>query len=205
MDPRQEHIHRLYAAELQFRLASAVRLAVSMGKQPLDLPVQWSHGSHVVEYKEIALRPDQADFAAHGLQLSATLLMAVAIRDGITAVIRDPKSDASPDVRATYQISRMIRNAFAHGPTSPKWSIDDDCRDQTFAVRDIITLDTRGLQGQPFDWRQYGGPLALFRLCHFVRFEVLRDTSTKPTERSVDDPKIAYYQQGDLILRKLDD
>ena len=72
-------------------------------------------------------------------------------------------------------------------------------------VGDIIALDTTGLQGTPFDWRHYGGPLALLRLCQFVRFEILGDTSTRPSNRMVDDPKISYYQQGNLIFRKLDD
>ena len=128
MTERQEHINRLFAAELQFRLASAVRLAVTMGEQPLDLPLQWSHGRHVVEYKEVALRADQADIAAEGLQRSTTFLMAVVIRDAIAATISDPKNDQNSDIRSAYQISRMIRNSFAHGPITPKWSIDADCQ-----------------------------------------------------------------------------
>lgn len=58
------HINYLFAAELQFRLASAVRFAVTMDNQPLDLPMEWSHGKHKVSYEEVALRKDQTDFAA---------------------------------------------------------------------------------------------------------------------------------------------
>jgi hypothetical protein len=52
------HINCLFAAELQFRLASAVRFAVTMDNQPLDSPLEWSHGKHKVSYEEIALRED---------------------------------------------------------------------------------------------------------------------------------------------------
>jgi hypothetical protein len=130
MSLRDEHIGNVFGAELQFRLASAVRLAVSMGSQPLDLPMQWSHGKHLVEYKEIALRPDQADFASQCLQRSATFLMVVVVRDAIVAVVPEPKSDPNSNIRAAYQISRMIRNAFAHNPMNPVWSIDTDCENQ---------------------------------------------------------------------------
>src|ERR1700736_3345014 len=64
MTEREEHIGRLFTAELQFRLASAVRLATTRGKQPLDLPIEWTHGKHRAKYQEIALRQDQADYAA---------------------------------------------------------------------------------------------------------------------------------------------
>lgn len=199
---REKHIGALFTAELQFRLASAVRLATTNELQPLDLPMEWTHGQHRVRYEEIALRPDQADYAACFLQKSATFLMAVAMKDAIRAVIPDPKSSTDPDVRAAYQITRLIRNAFAHAPLFPAWSIDPDCRDTVFAVSDIISLDTTGLHGRPFDWRQYGGPLALFGLCRFVRTEILQH-QPEP-RRVVPLPTRVIYQQGDLILEKVD-
>jgi hypothetical protein len=64
----------LFTAELQFRLASAGRPATSLNAQPLDLPQEWTHGKHRVGYDDIALRPDQADYAAHFLHRSATFL-----------------------------------------------------------------------------------------------------------------------------------
>jgi hypothetical protein len=42
MDDREMHLAHLRAAGGQFRLATAARLAVTMGHQPLDLPIQWS-------------------------------------------------------------------------------------------------------------------------------------------------------------------
>jgi len=202
MTDRDHHIQHLFTAELQFRLASAVRLAVTGNRQPLDLPMEWVHGQHRVRYEEIALRQDQADYAAAFLQGSATYLMAVAIKDAIRAVVPDPKTSSDSNVRAAYQISRLIRNAFAHAPFSPTWSIDPDCRDKTFAIPGLITLDTNGLHGTPFDWRHYGGPLALFRLGRFVRTAILKDD---PAPRKVVPiAGRAIVQQGDLILEKVD-
>jgi hypothetical protein len=119
------------------------------------------------------------------------------VKDAIRAVIPDPKTSSDPDVKSAYQIARLIRNAFSHAPFSPTWSIDPDCQGKTFAVADLITLDTTDLHGTPFDWRQYGGPLALFRLCQFVRTEILKDQP--PARKVVPIPGRVIYQQGDLI------
>lgn len=202
MTDREHHLGQLFTAELQFRLASAVRLAVIGKRQPLDLPTEWVHGRHRVRYEEIALRQDQADYAADFLQRSATYLMAVAMKDAIRAVISDPKTSPDADVQAAYQIARLIRNAFAHAPFSPTWSIDEDCRDKTFEIADLIKLDTTDLQGTRFDWRHYGGPLALFRLARFVRTNILKDD---PAPRKVVPiPTRTIIQQGDLILEKVE-
>ena len=203
MSEREKHIGQLFTAELQFRFASAVRLATTLKVQPLDLPIEWTHGQHRVKYEEIALRPDQAEYAATFLHRSSTFLMAVAMKDVIRAVVPDPKNSIDPHVQAAYQIARLVRNAFAHAPFSPTWSIDPDCRAKIFAVADIITLDTTNLHGTAFDWHHYGGPLALFRLCRFVRLQILKDQPTPP--KLVPIPGSAIYQQGDLILKKVDE
>lgn len=203
MNERDKHIAQLFTAELQFRLASAVRLATTRNVQPLDLPVEWTHGRYRVKYEEVALRTDQADYAACFLHRSATFLMAVAMKDAIRAVVPDPKTSADPGVRSGYQIARLIRNAFAHAPFAPTWWIDPDCRDQVFTVPDVIALDTTGLHGAAFDWRHYGGPLVLLRLCRFVRVEVLKDD--RPPRKVVPIPGTVIYQIGDLILTKVDE
>jgi hypothetical protein len=201
MSEQDNHIAQLFTAELQFRLASAVRLATTRNVQPLDLPIEWTHGQHHVEYGEVALRPDQADYAACFLHRSATFLMAVAVKDAIRAVVPDPKTSTDTAARSAYQIARLIRNAFAHAPFAPTWSIDPDCRDKVFAVPGIIALDATGLHGTAFDWRHYGGPLALLRLCRFVRIEILKDDA--PPRKVVPIPGVVIHQIGDLILTKV--
>jgi hypothetical protein len=201
MTDREHHIQQLFTAELQFRLASAVRLAVTGSRQPLDLPMEWVHGEHHVRYEEVALRQDQADYAAAFLQRSATYLLAVVMKDAIRAVVADPKSSSDSDVRACYQIARLIRNAFAHAPFSPTWSIDPDCRNRIFTIPDLISLDTTGLDGTVFDWRHYGGPLALFRLGRFVRRVILKDDPGPRTVVPI--PSRSIVQQGNLILERV--
>jgi len=189
MSALQQQICSLRIAELQFRLASVVRFAATFKNQPRDLPEVWSHGKHAVSSAEIALSQDDVECGACYLQRSATFLMAVAMKDAIRVALPDPKTHPDPEVQSAYKISRLIRNAFAHAPFRPVWSIDPDCRDQTFAVRDIVKLDTTGLHGHPFDWHHYGGPLAILRLSEFVRHEILKDDERQspsiPTPREV--------------------
>ncbi len=224
----EKHIRHLFQAELQFRLASAVRLAVTSNRQPLDLPTVWTHGQHEVRYEEIALRHDQADYAAMLIQQSATLTMAVAAKDAIEAVapslpkairaskkeidrtIRecisavDPKSwkASDHDVTTAYHIARLVRNAFAHAPFAPTWKIHPELRNRVFVIDGAIELRTCGLHESAFDWRHYGGPLALFRLCRYVRTDILNDPDvprrvTPPAQKTI-------LQQGNLILEKVD-
>jgi hypothetical protein len=124
------------------------------------------------------------------------------MKDAILATVHDPKNATDSNVRSAYQISRMIRNAFAHAPLTPVWNFDADCRDRVFEIPDIITLNTAGLNGTPFDWRDYGRPLALIRLCRFVRIETLKDQSA--TRKPFPSTANTIYQQGNLIFRKLD-
>ncbi len=202
MSEYEKHIQCLFDSELQFRLASAVYIATILKEQPIDLPIEWVHGQHRVKYEEVALREDQAVYAAKVLHRSATFLMAVAIKDAIKAVEVDPYNSTDTNIQSAYQIARLIRNAFSHAPFSPTWSIDLDCRNKTFAIPNIISLDTSGLQGVALDWRHYGGPLALLQLCRFVRFQILKDPNT--TRKIVPTPKNEILQMGELIMKRVD-
>jgi hypothetical protein len=202
-----EHINMLRGAELQFRLACAVHLATTNRKQPLDLPIVWTHGQHQVTYEEIALTLEGADFAAMLLKRAATYLMAVQIQEALTALANnDARNHTNADVRSSFEIARLIRNGFAHHPLQPKWMIDPPCRNQVYSVDKIIELDTTHLDGEGFDWRHYGGPLALLRLSEFVRTKLLGDSGSfgsKRDRQSIPTPEAHYYQQGHLILRGL--
>lgn len=198
---RNEQADKLFIAELQFRLASAVRVATTFKNQPLDLPTRWSHGRHSVSHGEIALRPDQADVAARFLHRSATYLLAVAIKDALKLVFIDPKNSSDANIQSAYQIARLIRNAFTHSPFAPVWSIDPDCRDKVFSIPDVVSLDASALHGKKFDWRHYGGPLALLKLCRFVRGDLLGVDLTRT--KKVPPPKTDIIQMGDMILKRI--
>lgn len=197
---RENHISYLFAAELQFRLASAVRLATIFERQPLDLPTEWTHGKQRVKYGEVALRQDQAAYASFFLQRSTTYIMAVAIREVIPAALPDYRKD--PLAASAFEIAYEVRNAFAHAPFFPVWRMHKRNKGQVFVVPRIIRLDTRNIDGKPFDWKDYGGPLALLRLCRFVRIKMLKDTQN--TRRKLERPKFTMYLMGDLILQKID-
>jgi hypothetical protein len=203
MDKREKHLNCLKIAEHQFRLACTVNLASSLGIQTLDVPVVWSYGKHQVPYEDFGLRTDQAEFAASQLEMTATFVIAAAIKDAILALFENARSHNDPNVIAAYQISRTIRNAFSHSMTTPIWSIDQDCKDKFYEIKDVICLNTCDLNGQPVDWRHYGGPLAMFRFGRFVRLNLLGDR-IDPNREKPPFPKNEIYQQGRMILRKLD-
>lgn len=108
---------------LQFRLTSAVRLAVTGNRQPLDLPIEWTHGQHRVRYEEIALRQDQADFAAAFLQVCH-------VPHGRYG---ESGSRSRSQVFSQSRWASRLSDFPAHSKRicaralSPTWSIDPDC------------------------------------------------------------------------------
>lgn len=204
MDNRDKHLNRLKLAEQQFRLACTVHLAVANGLQPLDVPVEWVFGAHRVSYEDFGLRPDQVEYAALHLETTATFVMMGVIRDAIVGLFDNPKTHQTHEVSVSYQISRTIRNAFAHSMLYPQWSIDEDCRDKTFSIDNVISLNTTELHGKPMDWHNYGGPLAIYYFGRFVREKLLGDR-VDPNRQKPPFPSVECYQQGRLILRRIDD
>jgi hypothetical protein len=157
-----------------------------------------------VPYEDFGLRSDQADYATFQLEKTATFVVAGVIRDALVGLFENPKAHPNPGVVDSYQISRMIRNAFAHSMLYPRWSIDDDCRDRTFAIEEVISLNTTGLNSRELDWRDYGGPLAIFYFGRFVR-EVLLGDKVDPARKKPPFPTVESFQQGRLVLRRIDE
>ena len=201
---REEVVGKLRLAEHQFRLACTVNLAVANGVQTLDVPVDWTFGRHRVGYLDFGLREDQAEWAAVQLEMTATCVLAGAIRDAILGTFQDPKRNKCPNVVNAYQISRHIRNAFSHSMVEPRWSIDKDCQGRRFAIDELIALDTTGLHDKPLEWRDYGGPLAIFHFARFVR-EHLLGAPVDPNRRMPGFPTLECYQQGRLVLKRVDE
>lgn len=204
MDNKDKYVRQIMLAEQQFRLACTAHLAVINEIQTLDVPVEWTFGKHRVSYQDFGLRPDQALLAAHALEETAMLVLTSTIRDAIVALFPNPKAHNNPDVVASYQISRIIRNAFAHSVIDPIWSIDTDCMDKTFAIEGVISLCTTDLHGKRIGWPDYGGPLAIFHFGRFVR-EVLLQAPVDPNRKKPDYPSVASYQMGRVVIRKVDE
>ena len=204
MDDPESLVKKLMLAEQQFRLACTVNLAVTNNVQTLDVPVEWTFGKHRVSYEDFGLRADQAELVAPHLEMTATFIMAAAIRDVLVGCFPNTKNHDNQDVVSAYQISRMLRNAFSHSMLAHVWSIDNDCKDRVFAIGNLISLNTSGLHGKSVDWRDYGGPLAIFAFGRFVR-ESLLENKVNPNRKKPPFPTIACYQQGRLLLRRVDE
>lgn len=82
----QEILDQLFCAELQFRLAIAVRTSIATDTQPLCIPDVSVYGQHTVKSNEIFLKKEQADYASWLFRQSATFLLATEIKNAIISV-----------------------------------------------------------------------------------------------------------------------
>jgi hypothetical protein len=145
----------------------------------LDQPSGWSYGKHFMSRQEMTLSGEDAILASSVLHHSATLGLAVQIVAAIKAILPDVRESGSEVQRSAFEIARLIRNAFTHQPLEPRWSIDPDCVDVTFDVPNVIHLETSGLQGKPFIWQDYGGPISLYRLSEFARVMIAQSANVE--------------------------
>lgn len=160
-------------AERQFKLALSVRNLCNGSSNAFDYLDAFSFGHHLAEHDELRLTAKEEDRAAAALEHSTTYLMAIQLDTALALAVPQRFKHPDVDIQSACWIARLLRNAFAHNPLNPTWPVYQECADQTFAVRDIVTLTTTSLNGRRVDWMDYGGPLALLRLCAFVRREVL--------------------------------
>ena len=201
---KSEHVNLLKLAEQQFRLACTVHFALATGTLSLDVPIEWTFGRHRTDYKEFGLRPDQAEYAAPALESIFTFVMASAIAEAFKDCVTNAPTHPDADVVSAFRIARLIRDAFAHGMLRPVWQVKPKLRDQVVAITDVISIDTTDLHGKVFDWRHYGGHLAVWRFSQWVRFNVLDDT--QPVYRvEPARPEIEAYQQGRDIFTRVGD
>jgi hypothetical protein len=165
----QEHAGLLKLAERQFQLVLAVRFGCTFGTQPLKVPRVIQYGRRVVTEDDVALTRDEADEAAAVLEHTATYTLSLQMVQAMKDAFVSPRKHGDQNVRAAFEISRLLRNAYAHQPFRPHWSIDPECQNQVYEAAGIARLNTTGLQGRPVRWQDYGGKLALFWLSRYVR------------------------------------
>ncbi len=167
-------------AQLQYKFALAVSTNIQFHKFP-DLVYHdaFAYGPHVFEKEELMLSKEQEQLAAILLVHSATYLCAVQADTVLQATIPDRFKHSDPNIRSASWIARLIRNAFAHNPFAPVWKTYSECENQTYAVENVISLKTSGLDGKPVQRLDYGGPLALLRLLDFVK-QVATKAETTP-------------------------
>lgn len=157
-------------AELQFKLALAIQTTCHLSDRPdFNYLASFSYGKHTAEHGKLMLTKEQEAFASILLAHSTTYLCAVQIDSVLGEIVPNRFQATDPNIRSASWIVRLIRNAFTHNPFAPVWETYPECENQTYSVRDMISLETTGLNGKPVVRKDYGGPLALLRLLHFVK------------------------------------
>jgi hypothetical protein len=102
----------------------------------------------------------------------------------LESIHKIPFRQSEREIEDAFQISRLLRNAFAHNPFAPVWKIDRAYRDVVFDVPDVISLDSNGLDGEPVRRVHYGGPVAVLRFLEHADFMIER-TAQKTTVRNL--------------------
>jgi len=154
----------LHIASIHFRLA----FGLTATRPKVHYLGQFSWGHHVAHYEELALTREDEKRAFAALEDSATYVSAVQVHTALKSVHDDPFHIREADVASAFQISRLIRNAFAHNPFNPVWDVRDPWKNRRFVVPDVIMLDTAGLDGVPVRRQDYGGPIAILRLIDYA-------------------------------------
>ena len=168
-----EHIGRPdYDAIRASLYYASIHLKLAFGLQASQPTVSYldafSWGHHVAEHDELALTREQEDQAFAALVHCATYISAVQVHTALESVHDDPFQIREADVASAFQISRLIRNAFAHNPFIPVWEVREAWKNRRFVVPDVITLDTANLDRKPVRREHYGGPIAILRLIEFA-------------------------------------
>jgi len=198
---KREYINLLKLAEKQFQLMSSVRLACSMKTQPLLVPDIWIYGKYKIEGQQIQLSPDSADDASAFLEHTITHAWAIHLLNAISQTINHPSEHSDSNIVAAFQISRLMRHAYAHGPFIPKWRIAPKFQNKIYEIQGVISLDTTDLDNKNMDWKHYGGFIALWNLSHWIRINILQDKEQPRLSNSTYTPS-HVIQQGRLLINK---
>jgi hypothetical protein len=199
-ETQKKYIDLIKLAEKQFQLIVSVRLACTLHTQPLTVPDLWIYGAYKLEGREIQLTCDSADEAAAFLEHTIVHSWSIYLLEAINSIIKNPREHDDINVVSAFEISRLIRNAYSHGPFLPKWSIDPDCRNKLFKISNVISLDTTNLEQVAVKWQHYGGFISFWNLSHWIRLNILKDEK----EVCQDKPYFSsdIIQQGRMIIQK---
>jgi len=135
---------------------------------------EFVYGSHRMNSEELKLSDEERDYAPRLYEHTAKYVLVTQVDKVLQEMIGGDRFEHEDDnLRAASHIIRQLRNAFAHDPFNPRWKIRDErARNEIFSVKDIIELDTSNLNNTLLRNRQFGGPIALYRLTEFIREEL---------------------------------
>jgi hypothetical protein len=164
------HRELIKNAEILFKLA----FGFSATHPQLGYLTQFNSYGHTARRKDLRLTKKEEFAGAGFLEHVATYTLAAQIDVALGELYPKRFESGNLELRSIAWIARLIRNAFAHNPFAPKWLIDRNVKNERFVVRNIISLDTTGLQGKYVARSDYGGPLALLGFSHVVRTKLPR-------------------------------
>jgi hypothetical protein len=165
---REKYIRSLDLAANQYKLALQTKAAADLGAVPQRL-IGVTYGGLHIDKQDNQLSPEDAAFASSALEHTAMFTLAVAADTALERTIPDRFNESNQNVATAARIARILRNAFSHDPFFPRWICTNPNHLGQFTIPDVISLDTRALNGQEIDWRHYGGPLAILRFLRYCQ------------------------------------
>jgi hypothetical protein len=153
------YLHSIDIAAAQFKLSVHVAGATHGGYLPQKC-IGMTYGGLTMGKDDLFLAEDEAQSASTALQHCAIFLLAVAVDTALEQVFSDRFAG---EAKTEAIIARVLRNAFAHDPFFPRWQLSNRNHIGQFEIPNVMKVDTSNLDGQPVDWQDYGGPLALLR------------------------------------------
>ena len=133
---RKKLINKLDFAEIQYKLALAVSSTCqSQQKSVISYLEMFSFGKHTVDKTELILDKNQEELASVLLEHSATYITMVQLNSVLEEVWPNRLQHKNDNIRNASQITRLIRNAFAHDPFEPIWKITPRWDNHIFEVK----------------------------------------------------------------------
>ncbi len=159
----------LLHAENVFKLALSVHSSVHTSQEPLQCLDIFVWGKYQADREELFLSKEEEKNAAAALEHCGIYIMTIQIDTVLSKTVENRFKHSDPDIQGASWIARLIRNAFAHNPLYPVWITYPECDSQVYQVRNIITLNTTGLNGEKIKRQHYGGPIAILKLSRIFR------------------------------------
>jgi hypothetical protein len=177
-------LQRIKLAQDFFRFAYLVGSPISFGLK-VDIPESpaihiW--GRHSLDRGDLQLSPDIFALCGTILERLAYRLLAMELDAALSDALKgdDRFNHEDEFVRNASTVIRLIRNTVAHNILEPVWKIDRKLQNRKFAIDEILTFDTAGLNGKHLKRLDFGGPIALFRLSERVVSYLATSSSRSP-------------------------
>jgi hypothetical protein len=176
MADKEIYLEILERTENQFKFIIAAKAACNLATENfLEYFDQLNFGKHSFFYDELYLSPEDEKIAVATLEDSTTHIITLQLDRILEIFIGGERFTHSDLELATASlIIRQIRNAFAHDPFNPTWKIGQpQAKNKILKIDNVLTLDTKNIDGKRMEKMDYGGPLSILKLSRLVREKLL--------------------------------